>query len=289
MNAKPSTRLWVILAREAPVAVVFRRGPSRHVRLIKWNLDSDTFEHGQWLQGRIYERRCDLSPSGSLLIYFAATYKKPLQSWTAISKPPRLTAVALWPKGDGWNGGGWFTGSDEIHLEHFAGYDIPHPDFVDGCRQLRISSRAEWRGEDAPVWNTTLRREGWELVAEGGWSEQGEVKGFAWKARSPVIWRRPHPRLPFALEMRIDGIHQLGGPWYLTSYCVVNDSGEVVLDLEARDWANWQTSGDLLSAHNGCLYRQVVTTDGPQPARLLVDLSDQTFEPITAPAWAQTL
>jgi hypothetical protein len=42
--------------------------------LIKWHLKSDTFEIGQWFKGRIYERRCDLSPSGELLAYFAAKY-----------------------------------------------------------------------------------------------------------------------------------------------------------------------------------------------------------------------
>src|SRR3954454_10755262 len=84
LNAS-STRLWVLLARKARVAAIFRRGPSRHVQLIKWNLDNDTFEFGQWFKGRVYERRCDLSPAGTLLIYFAATYKEPLRSWTAVS------------------------------------------------------------------------------------------------------------------------------------------------------------------------------------------------------------
>lgn len=289
MNSEASTRLWVILAREAPVAAVFRRGPSRHVRLIKWNLDSDTFECGQWFKGRIYERRCDLSPSGSLLIYFAASYQKPLQSWTAVSKLPWFTALALWPKGDGWNGGGWFTGPHDIHLDHTPGEDGPHPDFAAACRKLRVGSLAQWRGEDAPVWHTTLRRGGWELAAEGEWSEYGEEKGFSWKARSPEVWRRPHPRLPFALEMRIEGIHQQNGPWYVTTYRVVDSGGGLVLDLGLTDWADWQGKGDLLFARDGCLYRQAVKRSGLQPACLLVDFSDQTFEAIASPEWAQTL
>jgi hypothetical protein len=34
-------RLSVLLAREAPVGVIFRRGPSKQVELIKWKPDVD--------------------------------------------------------------------------------------------------------------------------------------------------------------------------------------------------------------------------------------------------------
>jgi hypothetical protein len=74
-NTSSSVRLYAILARKSSVAVVFRRGPSNSVLLTQWNTDNDTFEHGQWLRGRIYERRCDLSPDGALLLYFAGKYK----------------------------------------------------------------------------------------------------------------------------------------------------------------------------------------------------------------------
>jgi hypothetical protein len=96
---EPATaRLFVIMARKAPIAAIIRRGPSKQVRLIAWNTDTDTFEGGQWLKGRIYERRCDLSPDGRYLIYFAANHKSPIYSWTAISRLPYLTALAFWPK-----------------------------------------------------------------------------------------------------------------------------------------------------------------------------------------------
>lgn len=65
-EVKPQVRLYAILAREAPIAVVFRRGPSKRVLLVLWQTDSDCFYEGQWLKGRIYERRCDLSPKGEV-------------------------------------------------------------------------------------------------------------------------------------------------------------------------------------------------------------------------------
>jgi hypothetical protein len=61
-DPKPQIRLYCILARETPLAVVFRRGPSKQVLLVLWHTDTDQFHEGQWLKGRIYERRCDLSP-----------------------------------------------------------------------------------------------------------------------------------------------------------------------------------------------------------------------------------
>ena len=51
--------------------MVIRRGPSKSVATLLWDRKRNTFHMGQWLKGRIYERRCDLSPDGKYLIYFA--------------------------------------------------------------------------------------------------------------------------------------------------------------------------------------------------------------------------
>src|SRR6185295_18250857 len=79
---KESGRLFVIMARESKTAVIFRRGPSRWVQLIRWYTETDTFEPGQWFHGRIYEERCDLSPNGEHLIYFATKH----QNWRTPDK-----------------------------------------------------------------------------------------------------------------------------------------------------------------------------------------------------------
>ena len=130
-------RLFMILARDAPTAVIFRRGPTDWVQLIKWNTQTDSFESGQWFHGRIYEHRADLSPDGSLLIYFAMKNssralqdretKKFTYFWTAISKPPYFTALALWPKYGSWDGGGLFNSNNSILLNHEKEVAEPHP------------------------------------------------------------------------------------------------------------------------------------------------------------------
>ena len=63
----PPCRLFVIVARAAPRAVVFRRGPSEWYQVIAWDTARDVFSDGAWFKGRIYENRCDLSPDGRLL------------------------------------------------------------------------------------------------------------------------------------------------------------------------------------------------------------------------------
>lgn len=64
-------RLHILLATKSPYAVIFRRGPSNRVCAIGWDRATDSFQMGQWLSGRIYERRGDLSPDGTHMIYFA--------------------------------------------------------------------------------------------------------------------------------------------------------------------------------------------------------------------------
>ena len=114
---KVSARIHVILARGAPTALVIRRGPSKHVATMLWDRESDSFELGQWLKGRIYERRCDVSPDGKHFIYFAMNGKWNQQAqgaWTAVSRTPYLKAIALYPKGDCWHGGGLWTNNQQF-------------------------------------------------------------------------------------------------------------------------------------------------------------------------------
>lgn len=125
----PSVRLFVLLARRARRAVVFRRGPSRQVLLLSWDTASDVLTPGQWFKGRIYERRCDLSPSGDKLVYFAGKFRKPYATWTAVSRPPWLTALALWPHGDAWGGGGLFESDPHLRLHHRSTQMQLAPDF----------------------------------------------------------------------------------------------------------------------------------------------------------------
>lgn len=119
MTANFPARLFVLLARNSPVGVVLRRGPSDWVQMIRWDTKKDIFTPGQWFHGRIYEHKCDLSPNGELFIYFAKKftgirYIEGKHFWTAISKPPYFTALDIEFQIESWGGGGIFTERREV-------------------------------------------------------------------------------------------------------------------------------------------------------------------------------
>jgi hypothetical protein len=126
-QSPPACRLYGLLARDVPKGVLLRRGPTRRVQLILWHTDNDTFEEGQWFHGRIYEHSSDLSPDGSLFLYLARKNQTPeweasrtTHKWTAISRPPYYTALALWPIGDNWDGGGIFLDNRTVWLCRYS-------------------------------------------------------------------------------------------------------------------------------------------------------------------------
>lgn len=121
-------RLFVIPARDEPVALIVRRGPSDWCHLIQWETRRDVFTHGAWIRARIYEDRCDLSPDGKLFIYFARgrpTDPSYTHAWTAISRVPWLFALTLWPQGTTYYGGGRFVENRTIALGTV--FHPPHP------------------------------------------------------------------------------------------------------------------------------------------------------------------
>jgi hypothetical protein len=57
-------RLFMIFARKSPVAVIFRRGPSKWVQLIKWKTKTDEFEPGQWFKPTVAKPHAKHRPRG---------------------------------------------------------------------------------------------------------------------------------------------------------------------------------------------------------------------------------
>lgn len=118
-QSEASARTFGLVAAKARTAVVFRRGPTKQVQMLRWDLASDEVMPGQWLSGRIYDGRCGLSPNGRLVVYFAGKFKTKLGTFTAVSRPPYFTALALWPDGSTHGGGGFFEGDRRLIL-HYA-------------------------------------------------------------------------------------------------------------------------------------------------------------------------
>jgi hypothetical protein len=292
-------RIYCLIARDVRRAIIFRRGPTNQVRLLVWDLKRDTIRAGQWLKARIYERRCDVSPDGEHLVYFAATYRKPLRSWTAISRPPYFTALALWPKGDGWGGGGLFDRDLGLSLNHRAN------EFKMGGRDAsklparfrvqQLGTGSGW-GEDDPIMTMRLERDGWTMI---GARERGTRNDFrtakVWVTFDPPLTRHKTMRLKqrgklLTLRTRCHGIKERQGRWYVETSDVIDGSGATIFDCGRTDWADLDHNGDVLFARAGRLYRlakhALRGTVKDDAAQLVADLNDMRFEAVTPPASA---
>jgi hypothetical protein len=273
--------MYLLLAQQARTGVVFRRGPSKRVELVRWDTERDEFVRGHWFRGRIYERRCDLSPDGELLVYFASkissrTMKSDYTSaWTAVSKPPWLTALALWPKGDCWQGGGLFLGRRRLLLNHPPNQATPHPKHRP--RGLEVEPNPLASGENDPLYSMRLARNGWEerQVWEREW--RGYREGYVTTA--PGIRTRAHPALPYRilLHRRIDGLK------YRETFHLEGPTGHLSLPDGRLDWVDWDQRGRVVALVDGKVLVAEVTAVGVGEWRTLIDLSGDVPELRTPP------
>jgi hypothetical protein len=268
---RAAARLHVYLAQAAPRAVVLRRGPSQWARLSVWQTDSDTFEHGQWIRARVYERRCDVSSDGSLFIAFigtGATTRHPDQrasSWIVITRPPYFSALALWWVGSTWCTGGLFPAPDRVWVPGKADPDqgqlpkwlgrVDAPPHVDRTNN--------WT--DRTVFHNRLLRAGWERTAHTRFER----------------WEHASPGGHHALVLRELGWdpRAFGGP-HMVQYALRDRAG-VERDLPGLTWADWDYAGKLLAAQDGRLLRA-----GPDDDewRVIQDFNHQLPEPLPPPA-----
>lgn len=150
------TRLHLFFATENDRAVILRQGPSKHYCMILWHRDTDMFEDGQWIKQRVYTDLSDLSPDGHHFLYFTLNGDWTGESegaYTVLSQPPYFTALALFPEGSTWGGGGRFA--DNTHYVATGGPDIHGRD--DGLIRLMRKERTGknpsglWRMDGKPA------------------------------------------------------------------------------------------------------------------------------------------
>jgi hypothetical protein len=178
-RSRPAPRLFVVMAAAAPVAVVIRRGPASWAQLTLWNTDEDAFTEGAWFRGRIFAEKCDLSPDGKLFVYaafkggrFKTSYT---DSWTAVSRPPWLHALTLWPMATTYGGGGRFTANRRLVVRGAGPTHPDHParglEIVGGSAEYHRSTEeiegADWTGRDQRN-RLVFAAEGCIFVRSGG-------------------------------------------------------------------------------------------------------------------------
>ena len=271
---KPApARLHVLLASKSNKAVVIRRGPSNQVATILWDRKVDSFEVGQWMKGRIYERRSDLSPTGDYMIYFARQIvgrSGKVKFWTAISRAPYLKAMVRYPKGDAWRGGGLWTGKNSYWLNDRRCW---LRGFRREVTQVRQSPYESVYGDECPgVYFHRLTRDGWSMTCS-------REHGRNWA--SGVLFEKPMPN-DWTLTKRFFEGGKEGQPAYWEDHIVRNTRTGAVCPKPSWEWADADGS-NLLWASNGKLYRGRCGKTGLIDERLLMDFNTLRFEARVAP------
>lgn len=309
----PPARLFVLLAREAPVGLILRRGPSDWVQLIHWDTKNDVFTPGQWFHGRIFESKSDLSPDGKLLVYYAFkpqnVEKNPdySNSWTAISKPPYFTALALWKHWNGYGGGGYFYKNNQMLLNHLDDNRTPHPNHEPPSK-LEIVEVDDYTHMSEGVFEQTLIRNGWQVIEADGKPKDydplrkrilGQLKTEASKiyfywANPPVFLMKKNKSLAITCEIirdpfRLDHIGMYRTSFYHQvlphyRYRIKDLSFSKNYHLPGITWADVDQQGRLIIARNGKLFSADVQ-DGLTLSEL-ADFNAHQPETFPAPEWA---
>ena len=261
-------RIHVLLARESPMAVVIRRGPSKQTAVLGWDRRTDTFKIAQWLKGRIYSFRCDISPNGEHWIYFAL---KSGQTWTVMAKTPWLKALDFYPKGDAWEGGGLFVSDASYWLNDR--FFTEKPEQRKTSRMKVLTGKGAYppvtdNGECLGIYFRRLLRDGWVAQAT---PKQG------------VEFRKPL-NANWALVKVVCATleHGEGKGVYYEGHALLNVATGGVLPHENWEWADID-GGRLVWAEKGCIRCATMTEQGLGEPRDLFDCNALAFEERTAP------
>ena len=263
-------RIHAIIARDKNVGIVIRRGPSKHVATFLWDLNNDTFKIGQWLKGKIYARRCDISRDGKYFLYFAMADKrqrKAASTWTALSRAPYLKALDFYPKGDAWEGGGLFLQNrkyflnDRYYLKQDAERRTSGLECVTGVRAEHAHG-----AECLSIYFPRLIRDGWIRIEQQNNSFIFEKPAWqGWTLRK---------------ISHAGGNKKLGGS-YWDEHQLESSNGKR-LSYPDWEWADVNKK-TIIFAENGKLFRVKLTKEDVLKPKALEDFSKYTFEPIQAP------
>lgn len=230
-------RLYAIVATEASVAIVFRRGPSKWWHIGRWDLATGTYEPGAWLRGQLYPRRSDISPDGELLLAFVLKTTGPgflqrraitTDTYVTVSKLPWFYALAAWREGSTWGGGYRFVSQQRGPVHSVLG----EPGYGDAAPlRTRFGVSPHVQGPYA-------------VELERGWTVMTE--------EPRVVLTKAQPNGGLRLELEDASSHATGtgiegrAPRYRMSRL---DDEPLILDDVV--WADWGHDGRLLTATTG--------------------------------------
>lgn len=287
MNEPPRPpRLYCIVATAAPSMLVFQRGPGKRWGLHRVDLSTGNLETGASFSGTLYPRRCDLSPDGKLLCYFALKGsggefmgQRGVKTYSAVSKAPWLFALAAWPEDGTWTRGAHFQ---EGAATNSAPLGPPqHGDLGPLAARHRLALV-----RTNPLQYATERRRGWVEDSESPQQGANDV----WDERRKVVLTKRRPAGKHApgdrLILRDEGIQARGGIEGRSPSYSLERRGNV-LRLDNVGWADWDQFGRLLAAtRDGRV--QIRDADSPDLKVMREHELSRALPNRPAPAWARS-
>lgn len=265
-------RVHILIARDSPQAIVIRRGPARKTCILAWDRSQHTFTVGQWLKGRLYERRSDISPDGKHWIYFAMNGKWDSETggcWTAIARTPYLKALDLAGQCSTYYGGGlfinnrtiWDMGSDD-YLQRSGLFHKGDPDFI-----------TRTYGTGCPsVYYPRLERDGWNL----GCTTINEKKysGVLFEKELPVGWK--------LIKVCHTGNSPEGQGVYWDEHLLISNAG-AIQNFPDWEWAEWADESIYYAAQGRLFQIQIIDENQLNEPVCLHDFHPYQFEAKPAP------
>lgn len=306
MNTPPAIppRLHVLFAPQSRAALVIRRGPSERFATIGWDRATDTFTLGQWLKGRLFPYRSDLSPSGKWLIYFAMGRRA--KTYTAVAQAPYLKALDFYAKKyDTSNGGGLFLSENRYWLNEPP--PLRHIDEQFKHTPLEMTTRyngEETRmGESDSVYFRRLERDGWVQEDPIEPDAPHSIALFQKRINScsrlkihpkikSLLESNPHSIIPFQKrindrwslikQFHTDFTHSVVSSLNYDTHQLIDKVSEEVCDFPDWEWADVDKNR-LVWAEHGKLMAARVNSRGLETPQELYDFNSMVYEERIAP------
>ena len=237
-----SIKIHVLTRPNTDSALIIILKSKKATGFFELNFSNNTVTEGQWIQGKIYPRRCDLSEDGKHIIYFAAKFhiRNGPTTWTAVSKFPYFTALDFYDKGDTYNGGGLFLSKTEYLLN-------------ETYEQKELYKNSSFIVKRGKLNNVLLDDETEGLyfpkLIRDGWKDKGVTNGVR-------FFKKTYKNYEVSKECHIQS--RLGNRENRSFFYDINEfkiNGKVKMRIES-DWMDfkkdklyWANKGKIMYAH----------------------------------------
>lgn len=283
--------LHAILATESPLAVLVKRGPGRCSGLFGWDRRSDTFENGQWLKQRLDHGAADLSPDGTLFVYYINTqrYGREHSVYRAVSRPPWLKALTFW-SGKNWLDGpgpGLFFRDRDKTLKLHASAHAPQWNHAGIQTVTELPHFPPWTAlAQVPFIHRRLQRYGWTTAFPVEYPTPGQIMSDAdWEriARQTPAFDRSLPGGWTLRQIRCGPRKKLRQGISNESFSLLPPGGEPI-PMPDWEWADHDAPRNRLVWTADCtLFAAPWTRRGLGAPRVLLDTNGFGFETKQAP------